>query len=57
MTSRRRSSRSRRRDRGANGRIWPGHWLPCGPESMLKIWLEWASGSTEFQGKNSASAL
>ena len=23
--------------RGRKGRIWPGHWLPFGPESMLKI--------------------
>ena len=43
--------------RGWNGRIWPGHWLPCGPESMLKICLEWTVREAEFQGKNSASAL
>ena len=25
---------------GLKGRIWPGHWVPWGPDSRLKIWLD-----------------
>ena len=33
------------------GRIWPGHWLPWGPESSPKTWLDCCSGSDRVPGR------
>ena len=56
--ARRPGSTCRRRAVGVNGRIWPGHGVPLGPESMLKsTGASAASASCAFQGKKSSRSL